>query len=306
MPPDESRAGELLLAPYVDAERDRIVSTLFDWLRIPSISAQPAHAPDVRRSAELTVDLMRECGLEHVTVLETDGGAPSVYGDHLHAGPDAPTALVYGHHDVQPVDPLDEWTSPPFEPVIVDGERRARGAIDDKGQVLYELEAVRGLLQRNGKLPVNLKFLVEGEEEITSPHFEALLEAEREQLRCDAVVVSDTGMLAADVPSTCIGMRGLVAFDVGLRTATTDLHSGVFGGAAPNPAHLVTRIVDALHDDDGRVAVPGFYDDVRPLSEAEERSIAAVPFDEAEWMRTAGVRRVEGEAGTSVLERTTT
>src|SRR6266566_1988024 len=141
---------------------------------------------------------------------------------------------------------------------------------------------------------------------ITSPHFEALLEAERERLQCDAVVVSDTGMLAADVPSTCVGMRGLVAFDVGLRTATADLHSGVFGGAAPNPAHLVARIVAALHDDDGRVAIPGFYDDVRPLSDAEERSIAAVPFDEAEWMRTAGVRRVEGEAGRSVLERTTT
>ena len=138
MPPDdEQHDRELLLASYADAERDRIVATLFDWLRIPSISAQPAHAPDVRRSAELTVELMRACGLEHVTVLETDGGAPSVYGDHLHAGPDAPSALVYGHHDVQPVDPLDEWTSPPFDPVIVDGECRARGAIDDKGQVLY-------------------------------------------------------------------------------------------------------------------------------------------------------------------------
>src|SRR5437016_6407716 len=186
MPPDPvSRAGELLLAPYVDAERDRIVSTLFDWLRIPSISAQPAHAPDVRRSAELTVELMRECGLEHVTVLETDGGAPCVCGDHLHAGPEAPSALVYGHHDVQPVDPLDEWTSPPFEPVIVDGECRARGAIDDKGQVLYELEAVRGLLRRDGALPVNVKFVVEGEEEVVSPHFEALLRQEGCRLAWD-------------------------------------------------------------------------------------------------------------------------
>ena len=296
---------ELLLADYVATERDRIVATLLEWLRIPSISAQTTHADDVRRSAEFTADLLKDAGLENVRIVETPG-LPSVYADHLHAGPAAPTVLVYGHHDVQPVDPLDEWDNPPFEPVIVDGECRARGAIDDKGQVLYQVEAVRGLLQRNGGLPVNVKFLVEGEEEITSPHFEALLEAERAHLRCDAVVVSDTGMLAADVPSTCIGMRGLVAFDVGLRTATTDLHSGVFGGAAPNPAHLVARIVDALHDDDGRVAVPGFYDDVRPLSEAEKRSIAAVPFDEAEWMRTAGVRRVEGEAGTSVLERTTT
>src|SRR5438552_2412613 len=296
---------ELLLADYVATERDRIVATLLEWLRIPSISAQTTHADDVRRSAEFTADLLKDAGLENVRIVETPG-LPSVYADHLHAGPAAPTVLVYGHHDVQPVDPLDEWDNPPFEPVIVDGECRARGAIDDKGQVLYQVEAVRGLLQRDGGLPVNVKCLVEGEEEITSPHFEALLEAERDHLRCDAVVVSDTGMLAADVPSTCIGMRGLVAFDVGLRTATTDLHSGVFGGAAPNPAHLVARIVDALHDDDGRVAVPGFYDDVRPLSEAEKRSFAAVPFDEAEWMRTAGVRRVEGEAGTSVLERTTT
>ena len=182
---------ELLLAPYVDVERDRIVATLFEWLRIPSISAQPAHAPDVRRSAEFTVELMRKCGLEHVTVLETDG-APSVYGDHLHAGRDASTVLVYGHHDVQPVDPLDDWTSPPFEPVIVDGECRARGAIDDKGQVLYELEAVRGFLERDGRLPVNVKFVVEGEEEVGTPHFEALLQRERKRLACDVVVISDT------------------------------------------------------------------------------------------------------------------
>src|SRR5437016_2014046 len=296
MPPDPvSRAGELLLAPYVDAERDRIVSTLFDWLRIPSISAQPAHAPDVRRSAEVTVDLMRECGLEHVTVLETDGVAPSVYGDHLHAGPDAPSSLVYGHHDVQPVDPLDKWTSPPFEPVIVEEECRARGAIDDKGQVLYEIEAVRGLLEGNGGLPVNVKFLVEGEEEVGSPHFEDLLWREHPRFACAAVVVSDTGMWSRSVPSICVGMRGLVAFDVTVRTGSIDLHSGVFGGAVPNPAHIISRMVAALHDEDGRVAIPGFYDDVAELSDAEAASMARVPFDEDAWRVTAGVRRLEGE-----------
>lgn len=303
MSPDEQRDDELLLAPYVDAERDRIVATLFDWLRIPSISAQPAHAPDVRRSAERTVELMRECGLEHVTLLETDGGAPSVYGDHLHAGPDAPSALVYGHHDVQPVDPLDEWTSPPFEPVIVDGECRARGAIDDKGQVLYELEAVRGLLRRDGRLPVNVKFVVEGEEEVGSPHFEALLRQERDRLACDVVVVSDTSMWALDVPSTCVGMRGLVAFDVEIRTATADLHSGVYGGSVPNPSHHIARLVASLHDSDARVTIPGFYDDVRPLTEAEQSSFARLPFRDADWMAEAGVRRLEGEAGRSTLER---
>src|SRR6266513_1773801 len=185
--------SDLQLRDYVDTEADAIVERLLGWLRIPSISAHPDHAGDVRKSAEFTAQLMRDAGLEHVEILDTPG-APSVYGDHLHAGPDAPTALVYGHHDVQPVDPLDQWTSPPFEPVIVDGECRTRGAIDDKGQVLYELEAVRGLLRRDGRLPVNVKFVVEGEEEVGSPHFEALLRRERARLASDIVVVSDTSM----------------------------------------------------------------------------------------------------------------
>ncbi|MEY2568058.1 MAG: hypothetical protein QOE35_2587 [Actinomycetota bacterium] len=294
--------GALHLSDYVDAERPRIEATLFDWLRIPSISAQPDHASDVRRSADFTATLLEDAGFEHVTILETKG-APSVYGDWLHAGDGAPTALVYGHHDVQPVDPLELWTSPPFEPVVVDGECRARGAIDDKGQVLYEIEAARGLLRTEGRLPVNLKVLVEGEEEVGSPHFETLLSAERDRLGCDVVVVSDTGMWAPDVPSTCVGMRGLVAFDVHLRTATADLHSGVFGGSVPNPAHLLARLVAALHDDKGRITLDGFYDDVRPLTEAEEASLRALPFDDGEWRRLAGVQRLEGEEGRSTLER---
>ena len=218
--------SELLLSGYLEKERDRIQRVLFDWLRIPSISADPDRAADVRRSAEFCADLLRDAGLEHVTVLETDG-APAVYGDWLHAGEGVPTVLVYGHHDVQPVDPLGEWTSPPFEPVIVDGECRARGSIDDKGQVLYEVEAARGLLVERGSLPVNLKFVIEGEEEVGSPHFESLLTAEKERLRCDVVVVSDTGMISPEVPSTTVSMRGLVAFDVSLRTSTIDLHSGM-------------------------------------------------------------------------------
>lgn len=294
------------LAGYVEAERGRIVSTLLEWLRIPSISAQPAHAPDVRRSAEWTAGLLEGAGLENVELIET-AGAPSVYGDHLHAGPGAPTALVYGHHDVQPVDPLDEWTSPPFEPTVVggpvDGEVRARGAVDDKGQVLYQVEAVRGLLATAGRLPVNVKFLIEGEEEVGSPHFEELLRTHRDGLACDVVVVSDTDMWAPDVPTTCVGMRGLVAFDVAVRTAPSDLHSGLFGGAVPNPAHVVARLVAALHDGDRRVAVPGFYDDVRPLTAAEEASLAAIPVDEEAWRAMAGVARLEGEAGRSLLER---
>ena len=294
--------SDLRLSDYVEAERDRIVDTLFDWLRIPSISAHPDHSDDVRRSAELCAALLRDAGLEHVELLET-AGAPSVYGDWLHAGAGAPTILVYGHHDVQPVDPLELWDSPPFEPVIEGGECRARGAIDDKGQVLYEIEAARGLLQREGRLPVNLKFIVEGEEEVGSPHFEALLAEHRHLLGCDAVVVSDTGMWALDVPSVCVAMRGLVAFDVKVMTGLGDLHSGMFGGAVPNPTHRVAQLVAALHDADGRVAIPGFYDRVRPLSEAEDRSMRELPFDEDAWRQLAGVEVLEGEAGRSTLER---
>lgn len=293
------------LAPWVAAERDRIVADLFAWLRIPSISALPEHAGDVRRSAEHCAGLLADAGLENLAVLET-AGHPAVYGDWCHAGPDAPTVLVYGHHDVQPVDPLEEWGSPPFDPVIVDGECRARGAVDDKGQVLYEIEAARGLLSLEGRLPVNLKFLVEGEEEIGSPNFEALLVAERERLACDAVVVSDTGMLAPDRPSACVGMRGLLALEVEVRTAAADLHSGVFGGAAANPAHILARIVASLHDEHGRVALPGFYDDVRELTPAEAAALAAVPFDEEAWRSEAGIFVLSGEEGRTALERTTT
>src|SRR3954449_4219487 len=214
----------LALQQYIDAERDRIIDTLFSWLRIPSISAQPDHSGDVRASADFAAAELRGAGVGDVAVLEP-AGAPAVYGDWLHAGPDAPTVVVYGHHDVQPVDPLDQWISPPFEPVMVDGECRARGAIDDKGQTLYQIEAARGLLLGDGRLPVNLKFLIEGEEEVGSPHFEALLHEHLRLLGCDVIVVSDTGMWAPDVPSTCVGMRGLVAFDVRVRTASADLHS---------------------------------------------------------------------------------
>jgi acetylornithine deacetylase/succinyl-diaminopimelate desuccinylase-like protein len=294
--------ADLRLAPYLDAERDRILATLCDWVRIPSVSSAPEHAGDVRRSADFCAELLRGAGLEHVDVVDGHG-APAVVADWRHAGPDAPTFVVYGHHDVQPVDPLELWTAPPFDPQVVDGELRGRGTVDDKGQILFEIEAVRGLLATEGRLPVNLVFLVEGEEEVGSPSMASLLAAEAERLRCDAVVVSDTTMLAPDLPSTCVGMRGLVAFDLAVRTAEADLHSGLFGGAVANPAHLLARLVADLHDGDERVTLPGFYDRVRPLTEAEAASLAAVPFDEAAWMRSAGVRRLEGEAGRSTLER---
>ncbi|MDQ6614364.1 MAG: dipeptidase [Actinomycetota bacterium] len=301
--------AELRLARYAEAEADRIVETLFDWLRIPSISAHPERAEDVRASAEFCAHLLKEAGLENVALIEPPApsgrAGPAVYGDWLHAGAGAPTVLVYGHHDVQPVDPVHLWTSPPFSPVIVDGECRARGAVDDKGQTLYQIEAARGLLAADGVLPVNLKFIIEGEEEVGSPHFEALLAQEAPRLACDVIVVSDTGMLAPDVPSITVGMRGLVAFDVELVTSTTDLHSGSWGGTVPNAARVAAELAAALHDADGRVTLPGFYDRIRPLSPAEQASLAAQPFDEAAFMGQAGVRALTGEAGYTPIERTT-
>ncbi len=294
--------GSARLSGYVASERERIVEELIEYLSIPSISGDPDHVADVRLSAEFTAGLMHRAGLENVALLG-EPSAPAVYGDWLRAGSDAPTAVVYGHHDVQPVDPLAEWRTAPFDPVIENGECRARGAIDDKGQVLYELEAVRGLLASDGRLPMNVKFLIEGEEEIGSPHMEAFLLAERERLDTDVIVVSDTGMWAPDVPSICVGMRGLVAFDVSLRTAANDLHSGSFGGAVPNACHLLADLVSALHDSSGRVTLPGFYDQVRDPSEQESRSLAALPFDEERWMVTAGVATTAGDTSHRVLER---
>lgn len=289
------------MAEHVEGARDEILARLVEWLRIPAISADPGHTSDVRASAEWCARVMRTIGLEHVQLLET-AGHPSVYGDWLHA-PGAPTVLVYGHHDVQPVDPLADWVSPPFEPTVRDGQLFARGAVDDKGQVLYHLEVIRALLARDGRLPVNLKVLVEGEEEVGSPHFEVLLERDRKLLACDVVVVSDTGMWSDTVPSMCTGMRGLVACSVEIRTASVDLHSGMYGGAVRNAAHVAADLVAALHDADGRVAIPGFYDGVEPLTDVVREQVAALPFDPAEFAAQAGGAAPYGEAGTSTLER---
>jgi acetylornithine deacetylase/succinyl-diaminopimelate desuccinylase-like protein len=291
----------LTLAGFVDSSRQEILDSLTAWLRIPAISADPEHAGDVRASAEWCAARMGEVGLEHVRLLETEGH-PSVYGDWLHA-PGAPTVLVYGHHDVQPVDPLGAWDSPPFEPTVRDGRLFARGAVDDKGQVLYHLEVVRALLDASGALPVNLKLLVEGEEEVGSPNFEDLLVRHRALLAADVVVVSDTAMWSADTPSMCTGMRGLVAFGVELRTATTDLHSGSFGGAVRNAVHVAADVVGALHDETGRVTLPGFYDAVRPVTDPVREAIGLLPFDSAEFSGHAGGATPAGEHGYSTLER---
>jgi acetylornithine deacetylase/succinyl-diaminopimelate desuccinylase-like protein len=286
---------------FVRANRDRYLEELRRWIACPSISVDPAHAPDVRRSAEVAVQRMLDAGLTRAEVLET-AGHPVAYGEWLGA-PGAPTVLIYGHHDVQPVDPLALWTTPPFEADVRDGKIYGRGSVDDKGQVLMHLAAIEAHLRIAGRLPINVKVVVEGEEEIGSPSFEAFLARERERLACDVVVVSDTAVFAEDVPSLTVSLRGLVHWEITVHGPATDLHSGYYGGAIRNPLEATAQIVASLKDGDGRVAVPGFYDDVRPLSPDERAAVAALPFDEAAEARALGIPAFAGEAGYGPLER---
>ncbi|MBS1849286.1 MAG: dipeptidase [Actinobacteria bacterium] len=288
--------------PLRPANAEDVIDRLVEWLSIPSISAEPAHRTEVADSAVWLRQRCLDAGFTSAEIWETDGH-PAVFARWDGAGDEAPTVLVYGHHDVQPVDPLEAWAHPPFEPVIVDGECRARGAIDDKGQVLYHVEAVAATLAESRMLPVNLKLLVEGEEEIGSPHFEQLLVDHAAALDCDVIVVSDTGMISPDIPSTDVAMRGLVAATIELTTSSTDLHSGSFGGTVPNAARHLSRLLANLHDDQLRVAVDGFYDDVVPLDDGEQRSLDEQPFDETEFCAITGVAGLEGELGRSPLER---
>jgi acetylornithine deacetylase/succinyl-diaminopimelate desuccinylase-like protein len=299
---------------YIDENAAAFFAALQDWLRIPSISADPARRGDVRRSAQWLADQLRVTGFPVAEVWETgepgpDGtgsGLPAVFAQWPAADPAAPVVLIYGHHDVQPVEPLEQWDSPPFEPAVRDGQLLARGASDDKGQVLFHLLGTAAGLAASGRdaPPVTLKLLVEGEEESGSPHFPALLRREAERLACDVIVVSDTSMWSADVPSMCVGMRGLAAAEIELRGADQDLHSGSFGGAVPNPLHALADLLAGLHDEQGRVTVPGFYDTVRPASDAERELIARLPFEEKEWLAEAGHSgAAAGEAGFSTLER---
>jgi acetylornithine deacetylase/succinyl-diaminopimelate desuccinylase-like protein len=287
---------------FVKSASEALVAELSEWCAIPSISTDPAYARQVRRSAEHLAGLMETAGL-HAEVLSVDGGQPAVYAEWLGAGEGAPTITVYGHHDVQPVDPLELWTTPPFEPAVRDGCLYARGASDDKGQIHFQLAAARHLLAADGGLPVNLKFFVEGEEEAGSPTIDAFLAEHGERLSCDVIFVSDTGMYAADVPTLVTAMRGMAYFEVELRTAGSDLHSGEFGGTVPNAVEALARLLSGLKDDDGRIAVPGWYDDVLELTAEERAQFAALPFDDDDFRRTAGVSALPGERGWSPLER---
>jgi acetylornithine deacetylase/succinyl-diaminopimelate desuccinylase-like protein len=287
---------------YVNVNRDRYLEELKALLAIPSISALPQHTADVRRCAEWCADELRRIGLQNVRLVETAGN-PVVYGDWLNA-PGAPTILFYGHYDVQPVDPLELWESPPFEATVRDGEIYARGAADDKGQVFMHFKAVEAHLKQNGRLPVNMKFMIEGEEEVGSANLDEFVRAHKADLAADVVVISDSAMFAKGVPSICYGLRGLVYFQIDLRGSSTDLHSGSFGGAVANPSMVLAQMLTQMKDRGGRIKIPGFYDDVVALNEEERKAWATLPFNEKKYRKDFGIPKVFGESGYTTLERT--
>ena len=283
---------------------DSFVERLVTWLRIPSISGDPAHHPDVRRSAEHLVEVLLAAGFPTAEVWESSG-LPAVFAHWPSDDPDAPTVVVYGHHDVQPVTPRELWRTDPFEPVV-DGDRLVgRGAADDKGQVFFHLLGLDAHLAATGRTSpaVNLKLVVEGEEESGSPHFAELLRAHRDELACDVVVVSDTGMWSRDTPTVCVGMRGMTDCQVDLRGPSGDVHSGSFGGAVPNPLTELARLLGRMHDDDLHVTIDGFYDGVLELTDDERALIGKLPYDETAWLANARSSAPRGETGYSTLER---
>ena len=291
----------LPIIDFIHTNRDRYVSELKHYLAIPSISALSMHDDDMRRCARWTADEMTRVGLENARLIETPGH-PIVYGDWLHAD-GAPTILFYGHYDVQPVDPLKAWDSPPFEPTIRDGEIYARGAADDKGQVFMHLKAIEAHLKQGGRLPVNVKLIVEGEEEIGSGNLDNFVHENKSLLAADVVVISDSAMFDRGVPSICYSLRGLVYFQIDVRGTKSDLHSGVFGGAVANPAMVLAQILAQVKDRGGRIKVPGFYDDVRTLSDEERQAWKQLPFNEKRYRQELGAPKLFGESGYTTLER---
>jgi acetylornithine deacetylase/succinyl-diaminopimelate desuccinylase-like protein len=291
------------LEAHLVATREARLDSYKAFLRIPSISAIPAHADDCRVAASWLAGALSEAGLEHAEVLET-GGHPVVYADWLHA-PDAPTVLIYGHYDVQPVDPLDLWTSPPFEPVVVGDRMLARGAADDKGQVHAHVMAASAMLATRGRFPINVKYLFEGEEESSSAHLDAWLAAERDRLEADVAIISDSGFFEGNLPAITLSLRGIMYAQIDVIGTAVDLHSGTYGGAVQNPANALAQIIAALKGPDGRVRIPGFYDDVVPLTEADRAALASLPFDDATYLENLGLPALVGEVGYTTLERRT-
>ncbi len=289
------------LEAFLDAHAEERIESYKELVRIPSISALPEHAADCRRAAEWIVADLARIGMEHAEVAET-GGHPIVYADWLHAD-GAPTVLVYCHYDVQPVDPLDLWTSPPFEPVVVGDRILGRGVADDKGQLHLHLRALEALLATRGQLAVNLKVVFEGEEESSSVHLDPWLIANRERLAADFAVISDTGFFDGNLPSITIALRGMMYAQIDVIGTEVDLHSGGYGGTVENPANALATIIAGLKDANGRILIPGFYDDVVELTPEERQHVAELPFDEAAYLEHLGLPALHGETGYSTLER---
>jgi acetylornithine deacetylase/succinyl-diaminopimelate desuccinylase-like protein len=286
---------------FINVNRDHYVDELKQYLAIPSISALPQHNTDVRRCADWTAEEMRRIGLQNVRIEETPGH-PIVYGEWLGAA-GAPTVLFYGHYDVQPVDPVNLWTSPPFEATVRDGEIYARGSADDKGQVFMHFKAVEAHMKQHGGLPVNMKFLIEGEEEVGSANLDNFVSAHKDLLQADVVVISDSPMFDRGIPSICYGLRGLAYYQIDLRGTKSDLHSGSFGGAVANPAMVLAQILAQMKDKSGRIKIAGFYDDVVELTPEERAEFAKLPFNERKYRQELGAPKLFGETGYSTLER---
>ncbi len=286
---------------FLKDNQPRFLDELFDYIRIPSVSSLSEHAGDVQRAAEWVVHRFGEAGIENVEIMPT-GGHPVVYGDWLHA-PGTPTVMIYGHFDVQPADPFELWTSPPFEPEIRDGRIYARGASDDKGNSLIPILAVEALLETTGRLPVNVKFFFEGQEEIGSPQLPSFMEENLDKLSSDLVISADGGQVGEDQPGLFIGFKGLGALQIDVVGADRDLHSGLCGGVVQNPIHALAEILESMHDHDGRITVDGFCEKVVPLSDEDRRKIAEVPHDDEKYKRWVGVDELFGEAGYTTIER---
>jgi acetylornithine deacetylase/succinyl-diaminopimelate desuccinylase-like protein len=289
------------ISEYLERSRDRHLDELKNFLRIPSISAKSEHSGDMATAASWLAERMLDAGLQSAEVIQT-AGHPIVLGEWRGA-PGAQTLLVYGHYDVQPPEPLDEWDTPPFEPTVRDGNLYARGSVDDKGQLYLHLKAMEAHLSERGQLPVNVVFLVEGEEEIGSPNLAGFLRENQARLACDAVLISDTSMFAPGFPSIGVGLRGLAYMEIRVQGAKSDLHSGSYGGAVVNPANALAVIISRLRDADGRVTLPGFYDRVRELSDKERASMESLPFDEEDLRAEVGSPKLGGERGFNALER---
>jgi len=296
-----SLAPDAALESHLASTQERRLARYLDFLRIASISTLPEHAADCQAAAEWLVAALEIGGLENVEASDT-GGHPIVYADWLHAE-GAPTVVAYGHYDVQPVDPLDEWASPPFEPVVADGRVLARGASDDKSNVTILIQAAEALLATRGTLPVNVRFVFEGEEEAGSEHLESWLLANRDRLTGDVAIVSDVGLFDGNVPAITVGLRGLMYAQIDVTGPFQDVHSGQYGGTIANPANALAVIIAALKGPDGRVLVPGFYDDVVPLDDEDRAAFAALAFDEEAYRASLGVPGLVGEAGYTTLER---